>query len=105
MQKRNYQWGENMNRYPYNMPNPNMIPGVLPERTMPYQVSCIDPYVVNTLMTVIGKKLVVETVRGSMTGVLKDVKPDHIVLHEACGDSIFFIRIKEIVYIMPIGDK
>lgn len=70
-------------------------------QAMPMQVSCVDPYVVSALMPLIGKKLVVETVRGSLYGKLMDVKPDHIVVGEMYGDSRFFIRIAEIVHIMP----
>ena len=68
---------------------------------IPMQVSCVDPYVVAALMTLIGKKLVVETVRGSLHAKLMDVKPDHIVVGEMYGDSKFIIRIAEIVHIMP----
>lgn len=67
----------------------------------PMQVSCIEPYVVSALMTLIGQRIVVETTRGSMHGALIDVKPDHIVLGEMYGNSRFFIRIAEIVHIMP----
>ncbi|EOC99476.1 YuzF family protein [Caldisalinibacter kiritimatiensis] len=97
-----------MNNYPYNnMPMPRRMPSTnrppnMPPMNMPMQVSCIDPFVVDTLMSIIGKKIIVETVRGSIQGKLADVKPDHIVLKEVCGgDSVFFIRIQEIVHIMP----
>ena len=80
--------------------NPKYIkhPGT---QKLPTQVSCVDPYVVSALRTLIGKKLVIETVRGSQHGKLVDVKPDHIVL-EVNGDSRFFIRIAKIVHIMPV---
>lgn len=74
-------------------------------RTRPVQVSNVDPYVVSALMTLIGNEIVVETVRGSLNGKLMDVKPDHIVLGERYDDSKFFIRIAEIVHIMPIGNN
>ncbi len=60
----------------------------------------VDPFVIETLQTVIGKHLVVETTRDSVRGVLKDVKPDHIML--MAGNTPFFIRIQQIVTIMPI---
>jgi hypothetical protein len=63
-----------------------------------------EPYIVSALITLIGKRLVVETVRGSLTGVLMDVKPDHIILGEMYGDSRFFIRIAEIVHVMPVDN-
>lgn len=74
-------------------------------QSMPIQVSCIEPYLVYELITLTGKKLVVETVRGSLTGILMDVKPDHIVVGERFGNSKFFIRIAEIVHIMPVDDE
>ncbi|UOY94434.1 YuzF family protein [Ectobacillus sp. JY-23] len=62
-------------------------------------VSSVDPYVVQTLQSVVGKRLVVDTVRGAVRGVLKDVKPDHIVIEEK--NAPFFVRIQQIVWIMP----
>lgn len=62
-------------------------------------ITIVDPYVFQTLQSVIGKVLVIQTVRDSIRGKLKDVKPDHIVLE--AGDSVFFIRIQQIVTIMP----
>ncbi|MDQ0246730.1 ferredoxin-fold anticodon binding domain-containing protein [Bacillus fengqiuensis] len=65
----------------------------------PKMVSVVDPYVYETLQTVIGKRVVIETVRGNVTGNLNDVKPDHVVIKEK--DSTFFVRIQQIVWIMP----
>lgn len=70
----------------------------------PMPVSCAEPYLVSALVPMTGKKLVVETVRGSLTGMLMDVKPDHIVIGEPHGDSKFYIRTAEIVHIMPIDN-
>jgi len=86
------------NRYLYGVPNNN------PYMSMPLQVSCVDPYVVRTLKSIIGIRVVVETVRGSIQGILKDVKPDHILLQDLSGDSKFYVRIQEIVYVMPDVD-
>ncbi|KAB3530682.1 DUF2642 domain-containing protein [Alkaliphilus pronyensis] len=61
----------------------------------------IDPFVVETLKTIIGTHVVIETVRGGLQGVLVDVRPDHIVLQSSGNDTTFFVRIQEIVYIMP----
>ena len=60
----------------------------------------IDPFVIQTLQSVIGKDLVVETTKDSIRGTLKDVKPDHIMI--MAGNTPFFIRIQQIVTIMPI---
>lgn len=59
----------------------------------------IDPYVVSTLQTVVGKVLIVQTTKDTIRGKLMEVKPDHIVL--LAGDSTFFIRIQEVVSVMP----
>ena len=67
---------------------------------MPTQYyTLVDPFVVSTLQTVIGKVLIVQTTKDTIRGVLKTVMPDHIVL--LAGDSTFFIRIQEIVSVMP----
>ncbi|RXT06376.1 YuzF family protein [Ammoniphilus sp. CFH 90114] len=59
----------------------------------------VDPYVYQTLKTVVGKMVIVETVRGSIRGTLQKVVPDHIVLQ--AGDSTFFVRIQQIIWVMP----
>lgn len=80
-----------MKQDPYAMAN-------MPQ--MPIQmVSNIDPYVYQTLQTVIGQKLIVQTCTGSIRGHLRDVKPDHILIMS--DDAQFFIRIAEIVWVMP----
>ncbi|MEK3807351.1 YuzF family protein [Bacillus sp. FSL H8-0547] len=66
---------------------------------VPQMITIVDPYVFQTLQSVLGKTLVIQTVRDSIRGVLKDVKPDHVVLQ--AGDSTFFIRTQQIVTIMP----
>ncbi len=66
-------------------------------------ISIIYPYVVNTLKSVKGKRLVVDTVRDSTTGYLIDVKPDHIVVRDQQDDPTNLILISQIVSIMVIG--
>ncbi|MRX73180.1 DUF2642 domain-containing protein [Bacillus lacus] len=63
-------------------------------------VTVIDPYVYQTLQSVTGSMLVVQTVRDTIRGRLTDVKPDHIII-QVNSDSTFFIRIQQIVSIMP----
>lgn len=65
-------------------------------------VSLVEPYVVQTLQSIIGKRIIVDTVRGTIQGNLIDVKPDHIVLRDNKEDQPTFIRIQQIVFIMPI---
>ncbi|SKC73706.1 DUF2642 domain-containing protein [Maledivibacter halophilus] len=65
-------------------------------------ISLIDPYVVETLESIIGKRVIVDTVRGVVQGNLIEVKPDHIVLKELEEDQPTFVRIQQIVFVMPI---
>lgn len=67
------------------------------------ELSLVDPYVVQTLQTVIGTRIIVDTVRGVLQGTLVDVKPDHIVLKDRDADQPTFVRIQQIVFIMPIS--
>jgi len=59
----------------------------------------VDPYVVEALKSVLGKPVVLETTRGALNGCVIEVKPDHVVI-ETRGRK-FFVRICEIVWIMP----
>ena len=63
-------------------------------------MAVIDPFVIETLKSVIGQSLVVETVRGNLQGILVDVKPDHIVVKPHGNGTTFFVRIQQIVYVM-----
>ncbi|WP_405079818.1 YuzF family protein [Paenibacillus chitinolyticus] len=66
---------------------------------VPQPFFSIDPYVYQTLRTIVGRGVVVETVRGSNRGVLADVKPDHVVVQE--DGKKFFIRTAQIIWVMP----
>ncbi|MGI8315081.1 YuzF family protein [Halobacillus mangrovi] len=61
--------------------------------------SWIDPYVYQTLSSITGTNVVVQTSQGSLRGPLKTVMPDHIVV-EVSGNP-FFIRTQEIVWVTP----
>lgn len=65
----------------------------------PTFVSHIDPYVYHTLQGITGVMVVVQTTKGTVTGNLKTVMPDHIVVES--GGSPFFIRIQQIVWVIP----
>ncbi|TXC82222.1 DUF2642 domain-containing protein [Metabacillus litoralis] len=67
----------------------------------PSFVSHIDPYVYQTLQGITGSKVVVQTSQGTVTGRLKTVMPDHIVVES--GGSPFFIRTQQIVWVIPRG--
>ncbi len=62
----------------------------------------IEPYFVETLRLIIGDSVVIETVRGNLQGVLADVKPDHVVVKSYDSDTVFYLRIQQIVHVMPI---
>lgn len=63
------------------------------------QVIAIEPFVYEALRSLKGKRTVLDTTRGSVSGMVVDAKPDHVVIQEY--DSTFFVRIREIVWIMP----
>ncbi|WP_445667125.1 DUF2642 domain-containing protein [Paenibacillus sp. FSL E2-8871] len=85
-----------MLNYPMNQMNSMHQMHQMPQSIVVYPV---DPYVVETLKSVIGKQVVLETTRGGVSGCVVDVKPDHVVL-DTRGRK-FFVRISEIVWIMP----
>ena len=65
----------------------------------PMQVMVIEPFVYEALRSLIGKRAVIDTQRGSVSGMVVDAKPDHVVMQE--HNSKFFVRLNEIVWIMP----
>ncbi|MBM7662938.1 hypothetical protein JOC85_003749 [Bacillus mesophilus] len=67
----------------------------------PSFMSIIDPYVYQTLQGIVGASVVVETTKGTVTGRLSVVMPDHIVIES--GGSPFFIRTQQIVWVIPRG--
>lgn len=65
----------------------------------PMEVIVIEPFVYEALRSLVGKRAVLDTTRGSVSGIVIDAKPDHVVIQE--HDSRFFVRLREIVWIMP----
>ncbi|KGX93767.1 hypothetical protein N781_00775 [Pontibacillus halophilus JSM 076056 = DSM 19796] len=61
--------------------------------------SLYDPYVYQTLQSVTGSQLVVETTKGTLRGTLTTVMPDHIVVE--IDGTPFFIRTQQIVWVSP----
>jgi len=61
----------------------------------------LEPYLVEVLRKVIGRSVIIETVRGNLQGRLTDVKPDHVVVKAYDSDTIFYVRIQQIVHVMP----
>ncbi len=65
----------------------------------PMQVVVVEPYVYTALTNLNGKRVVLDTTRGSVSGTVVDVKPDHVAIQE--HDSTFLVRLCQIVWIMP----
>lgn len=61
----------------------------------------IEPYLVETLRMIVGRSVVIETVRGNIQGILADVKPDHVVVKTYDNDTVFYVRLQQIVHVMP----
>ena len=61
-----------------------------------------DPYVYETLKSIIGSSVVIETTKGGIHGNISAVQPDHVVLDS--HGKLFFIRICKIVWVMPIEE-
>lgn len=78
----------------------NQIPVMQNRQPIEY-TTLIDPYVVEALRMIIGRSVVIETVRGNLQGILADVKPDHIVVKTHDHDTVFYVRLQQIVYVMP----
>lgn len=65
----------------------------------PMQVVVVEPYLYAAVRSLIGKRVVIDTSRGPVNGTVVDAMPDHVVIQE--HDSTFFVRICEIIWIMP----
>jgi ferredoxin-fold anticodon binding domain-containing protein len=61
--------------------------------------SFIDPYLYQTLLSLVGRQIAVQTVAGSVRGVLSNVMPDHVVVQ--VSNTPFLIRISQIVWVLP----
>jgi len=90
----NYWEVERMNHQLYRM---SMM-----QNTQPIKYTTLtEPYVVETLRMIIGRSVVIETVRGNLQGILADVKPDHVVVKSYDSDTVFYVRLQQIVHVMP----
>ncbi|GGF33690.1 hypothetical protein GCM10010954_36030 [Halobacillus andaensis] len=65
----------------------------------PMFLSLYDPYVVQTLQSVCGHPVTVQTTQGSIRGILRNVMPDHIVIENS--GVPFFVRTQQIVWVFP----
>ncbi|MFD2637942.1 YuzF family protein [Piscibacillus salipiscarius] len=74
----------------------------LPSQADNHQIqlfTLFEPFMYQTLISLINQHVVVETDKGALRGQLIDVKIDHIAL-EISG-NIYFVRIQEISWVMP----
>jgi hypothetical protein len=70
-----------------------------PQQSVEY-VSNYDPYVYQTLTSIIGKEIVVQLSNNSVVkGVLSQVLPDHIVVET--NKTPFFVRTQQIIWVSP----
>lgn len=66
---------------------------------MPTQIQNVDPYFTQAIHGLTGQPVVIETVRGTIRGVLCQVMPDHIVLQTK--QTHYFIRNEQLIWVMP----
>lgn len=55
----------------------------------------------SSLYHFIGRKIAVQTIRGSVTGRLQHVQSDHVVIES--GGAPFFIRTQQIIWAVPVS--
>ncbi|MDF2614124.1 MAG: hypothetical protein K0S71_1910 [Clostridia bacterium] len=60
-----------------------------------------EPFFAETLKKAVGQSVVIETVRGNLQGILTDVKMDHVVVKSYDSDTVFYVRVQQIVHVMP----
>ena len=65
----------------------------------PELYSLVDPYVYRALSELVGKPVTVQTARGSVRGILKQVLPDHVVVESA--GTPFYIRTQQVIWVFP----
>ncbi|MBP1176756.1 hypothetical protein JOE49_004008 [Paenibacillus sp. PvR133] len=92
-----------MDNFPamHHMANMSYMPNMPHMHHMPHtmMVNPVDHCVVEALMSLVGKVVILETTRGRLDGCVVNVKQDHVILEER--HRKFFVRIAEIVWIMP----
>lgn len=60
-------------------------------------MSSFDPYLYQTMTNLLEEKIVVQTTKNPIQGILKSVMPDHITLE--VHRTPFYIRCQEIVWV------
>lgn len=59
-----------------------------------------DPFVYQALLGLKNRSIAVQTARGSVRGLLQDVKPDYIVVN--MGGAPFHVRTAQIIWFHPM---
>ncbi|MGZ0049340.1 YuzF family protein [Brevibacillus gelatini] len=80
-----------MSAYPYQQPQPGA--------NTPSMSTVIDPFLYQTLLSVVQRDVVIQTTQGNLRGNVVHVMPDHVALR--VGGSMFFVRTQQIVWVMP----
>ncbi|MGN7471179.1 YuzF family protein [Brevibacillus sp. SAFN-007a] len=79
-----------MSAYPYQPQSGSNTPSMS---------TLIDPFLYQTLLGVVQRDVVIQTTQGNLRGNVVNVLPDHVALR--VGGSMFFVRIQQIVWVMP----
>jgi hypothetical protein len=62
--------------------------------------SMYDATFQSSLYPLMGRKVSVQTIRGSVTGRLTHIQSDHVVVQS--GGAPFFIRMQQILWVVPV---
>lgn len=65
----------------------------------PQASTIVEPYMYQTLLSLIHYSVVLETNRGTMRGILTHVSPDHITID--VSGHCYFVRLQQINWVMP----
>ncbi|MFA9399148.1 MAG: DUF2642 domain-containing protein [Clostridiaceae bacterium] len=77
------------------------MPLIQNNQFLPYTIQ-VEPYFTERLCEMVGQVLLIETIRGNLQGVLVDVKSDHVVIKSYDSDTMFYVRLKQIVQVMTL---
>ncbi|MDT8860595.1 YuzF family protein [Alkalihalobacillus sp. MEB130] len=75
------------------------IPPKSTDQTVPQMVAGVDPFMIQTLQSLLHSNVVIQTTEGLVRGIVADVKADHVVID--VKNCPFFVRIQQIVWVKP----
>ncbi|WP_243388326.1 YuzF family protein [Bacillus kexueae] len=64
--------------------------------------SLYDHYLYQSLNSMTGRKITVQTTQGTIRGKLQTVMPDHIVVE--MNSTPFFVRMQQVVWVFPVHE-